>query len=76
MRTARYYSDAEDMLFDIAATDFADRDVINDVEKQTIISMAQIFGRSATEIARALMRDRVQVEQVLQEVYSFSLRPM
>ncbi|KAA9386833.1 hypothetical protein [Neorhizobium galegae] len=84
MSTLKYYTDAEDMLYDIAATDFADRGTINAVDEETIVSMSRDFARSAHEIARALMLDRVQVERVLdrassrtpERAYSSALSPM
>ncbi len=76
MSALRYRTDAEDMLFDIARSDFESRGVVSDAKKTLIVLMAKQFGRSPEEIARVMKLERTQVEQALETVYSPVLSPM
>ncbi len=71
----RYYTDAEDMLFDLERSDADSAGKINAASKTIILLMAQQFGRSAAQIASAMNLDRTQTERVLEEVYSYASSP-
>lgn len=76
MSALKYLTDAEDMLFDIARTDFESRGIVTAGKKTLIVLMAKEFGRSSQEIARVMKLEQALVEQVLERVYSPASSPM